>query len=63
MRVQTNMSDEISIDEEELNNTIYHLYQKYTQYYELTHSETLMAMDFGDYLIFNLFHFIKKNKN
>lgn len=55
------MTEKISIDEDELNNGIYEAYKLYKDYYHnLTHSETLLVIDFGEFLMKNLFNKLKK---
>lgn len=55
------MTEKITIDEDELNNAIYEAYKLYKDYYHnLTHSENLLVIDFGEFLMKNLFNKLKK---
>lgn len=54
------MSEEkISITDDELDNAIYKVYKNYKNWNNLTRSEDLLVMDFGEYLMRNLFNELK----
>lgn len=54
------MSEKITIDEDELDDAIYETYKLYKDWHNLTHSENLLVMNFGDFFMENLFNKLKE---
>ena len=52
--------EKISITEVELDNAIYEVYKNYIEWNNLTHSEDLLVIEFGEFLMKKLFNELKE---
>ena len=52
--------EKISITEDELDDAIYETYKLYKDWHNLTHSENLLVMNFGDFFMKYLFNKLKE---